>query len=428
MAQESNERVRAAAAQLLAIWGAGELRSAGEKELLTLAARPDDTNIQEVAIRVLGLLGVDAARDVIKTRTAGRNGYVKRAAAQALANLNDNGHVPIIVELLKGPRTKPRNNPNLPEPFDEEIYHRSWAFQFAGQSHNVAFVPALIELLPDRSWNGQTTTTTRDGHTVETRHTVGEDALSALRRLTFRDFASDPQPWREWWAANRNTDWRAELTRSVEGMVPQLAAAEPWVMNEWMGKLEDADDPAVLPFLAGYFRHPRFDISSVGPNTSRGGGATPPALILLLNLASQGSGEARQLLHECSAKSDYPLAIDCPRIEAVFDRRKAVERLRELFSRPTYRYWAADALLQLGDSQGIPALIEELDGPDESAQSLAFLDLRRYTQEDIPYDAKAPAAARKIAADEWRRWWRTTGANFKVKTRQARIDIDCCRI
>jgi PBS lyase HEAT-like repeat len=428
MAQESNAQVRAAAAQLLALWGAGELRSAGEKELLTLAARPDDAYTQEAAIRVLGLLGVDAARDVIKTRTAGGNGSVKRAAAQALANLNDDGYVSITVDLMKPPPGQPRTDPRVPEPFDEGIYHRSWAFQFAGQSHNVAFVPALIALLPNRSWNGQTTTTTTvDGHAVETRHTVGEDALAALRRLTFQDFASDPRPWREWWASTRPTDWRAQLTRYVEGVMPKLAAAEPWIMNEWMGKLEDADDPAVLPFLAGYFRHPRFDISQVGPSTFSGGGGTTPALILLLNLASQGSADARQLLHECSVKSDYPLAIACPRMEAVFDRQKGVERLRGLLSHPTYRYWAADALVQLGDSQGIPALIEELDGVEESARSLAFFDLQRYTQQDIPYDAKASAAARKTAADEWRRWWRSTGTTFTVKTRAARIDIECCR-
>jgi len=41
-------------------------------------------------------------------------------------------------------------------------------------------------------------------------------------------------------------------------------------MNAWMGKLEDADDPAVFPFLAAYFRHPRFDISQVGVNTFSG--------------------------------------------------------------------------------------------------------------------------------------------------------------
>ena len=336
--------------------------------------------------------------------------------------------MPITVDLMKRPTRQPRSSPNIPEPFDEEIYHRSWAFQFAGQSHNVAFVPALIELLPNRSWNGQTTTTTVDGRAVETRHTVGEDALTALRRLTFQDFASDPQPWREWWASNRNTDWRAELTRYVEGVMPKLAAAEPWVMNEWMGKLEDADDPAVLPFLTGYFRHPRFDISQVGPNTSSGGGGTPPALILLLNLASQGSGEARQLLHECSVKSDYPLAIECPRIEAVFDRQKGVERLRWLLSRQTYRYWAADALVQLGDSQGIPALIDELDGagglgaeprvPRPAAVHATGYSLRREGAGCGTQDCGRRVASMVAEA-------RTT---FTVKTRAARIDIDCCRM
>jgi hypothetical protein len=197
-------------------------------------------------------------------------------------------------------------------------------------------------------------------------------------------------------------------------------------MNEWMAKLEEADDPAVLPLLAGYFRHPRFNISQVGPNTSMGGGATPPALILLLNLASQGSHQARQLLYECNDTSKYPLVIECPRIVAVFDRQRAVEKLRKLLG-GSDRYWAADALVQLGDPQAIPALIEELEAPDGSGL-LAIVDLHRYTQEDIPYDANASAQARKVAADEWRRWWRSNRRNFTVKTRAARIDIDCCRM
>src|ERR1700716_3177010 len=100
----------------------------------------------------------------------------------------------------------------------------------------------------------------------------------------------------------------------------------------------------------------------------------------------------------------------------------------EALSRPTDRYWAAAALVQLGDAQGIPALIDVLDGPNQSAQSLAFFDLQRYTQEDLPYDAKASAAARKTAADEWRRWWRSSGTSFTVKTRAARIDLGCCRM
>jgi hypothetical protein len=428
LTQESNARVRVAAAQLLRLWGEGASRRAGENELLALAAGPDDAYVQEYAIRALGLLGVDAARNVIKTRTTAASRNVRLAAAQALVRLNDDGYVAITADLMK-PAPAPANprNRDRPEVFDEDFYSRQWAISFAGHSHNLAFVPGLIDLLSDRTWNGATTTSTVDARQVEVRHTFGVDALTSLRMLTFQDFAADPQSWREWWALNRNSDWRTQMTRFVAGVMPQLASAEPWVMNEWMARLEGADDPAVLPFLAAYFRHPRFNFSAVGPNTSSGGGGTPPAVVLLLNLASQGAGEARQLLYECGRTKDYPLAIECPMVVAVFDRQNAVERLRGLLSRPSDRYFAADALLQLGDSRGISALIEELDS-DELRQVLALQDLQRYTQEDIPFDEKASPEARKAAADQWRRWWRGARGHFMVKTRAARIDIDCCRM
>ena len=383
MAQESNAQVRVAAARLLALWGVGALKSAGEQELLTLAARPDDAYTQEIAIRALGLLGVDAARDVIKSRTAVRMADVKRAAAQALANLKDDGYVPIAVDLMKATPANPRN-PNRPDRTTKISTIAGGRFSSPAKVTTWRLFPRSSTCFPIAAGTAQTTTTTVGGKEVETRHTFGEDALTALRRLTFQDFASDPQPWREWWALNRNNDWRTHLTRYVEGVMPQLAAAEPWVMNEWMGKLEDADDPAVLPFLAAYFRHPRFNISEVGQNSFSGGGGTPPVLVLLLNLASQGSGEARQLLYECSDTSDYPLAIDCPRIVAVFDRQKAVERLRELLSGPlpvlgggrSRAAWRSTGYSRAHRRIGSAGRI--------GASSLAFLDLQRYTQEDYP--------------------------------------------
>jgi len=96
--------------------------------------------------------------------------------------------VPITIDLMKPPPPDPRN-PSRPE-FDESTGLRKSAIELAGESHNVAFVPALIALLPDRSWNGSTTTTTVGGQRVETRHTFGEDALAALRLLTFQDLPS----------------------------------------------------------------------------------------------------------------------------------------------------------------------------------------------------------------------------------------------
>jgi hypothetical protein len=193
-----------------------------------------------------------------------------------------------------------------------------------------------------------------------------------------------------------------------------------------VNELTDADDPAVIPLLAAYFRHPRFNFGQVGPNSFTGGGGPPDVLVLLLNLAAQGSNEARQILYECNDKSEYPLTIECPKIVAVFDRPRATTRLRTLLGGPL-RYWAADALVQLGDARGIPALIDELESREESSRSLAFWDLQHYTQQDIPFDAKASDEARKAAAAEWRQWWQRAEGTFAVKTRAASIDLHCCR-
>jgi HEAT repeat protein len=420
MSREPNDRVRVAEAQVLAIWGSGPVKTAGEVELLSLASRPDVFYVQETAIRTLGLLGVESARGVIRTATAGNTNGVKHARAEALARLRDDGHVPLFVELMNLPTASLR-------PYSEEVFLRQAAIRFAGQSQNTAFVPVLIDLLTDRTWNGSTTTTTVGGQRVETRHTVGEDALAALHALTFETFGPDPQPWRSWWESNLNRDWRTLLTRFVESVLPKLPTAEPWVMNEWVSRIADADDPAVLPFLKAYFRHPQVDIYRVGPNSSSGGGGTPRALILLLNLASQGSADARQLLYECGEINPYPLAIECPRVVAVFDRERAIRGLREPRD-PSYKYWAAHELVQLGDPQSIPMLIQGLESSEISSRSLAFRDLQYYTQEDIPYDPNASAVARKAGADAWRRWWETVSSNFTVKVRAARIDMDCCRV
>jgi HEAT repeat protein len=420
MSREPDDRVRLAEAQVLAVWGSGPVKAAGEGELLSLASRPDVFYLQETAIRTLGLLGVESARDTIRAATTGNSNGAKHVGAEALARLRDDGHVPLFIELMNLQTA-------TAQPYSEEVYLRRASIQFAGRSQNTAFVPVLIDLLTDKTWNGNTTTTTVREQRVETRHTVAEDALAALRALTFEDLGPDPQRWRTWWAANRSLDWRSLLTRFVEGVLPKLPTTEPWVMNEWMSRIADADDPSALPFLKAYFRHPRFDIYRVGPNSSTVGGGTPPALILLLNLASQGFADARQLLYECGETNPYPLGVDCPRVVAVFDRERAIRRLREPRDR-SYKYWAAHELVQLGDPQSIPMLIQELESSEVSIRSLALRDLQYYTQEDIPYDPNASAAARQAGVDAWRRWRETVSADFTVKVRAARIDLDCCRV
>ena len=418
MEQEANARVRFAAAQVLGLWGIGPLKGAGERELLQTVTG-SDSYLKENAIRTLGLLGSDAARSAIKAAAVGNSIRIKQASAEALFRLQDDGYIPITLELMK------LQTVNL-EPYNEDIYLRRQAIRLAGRSHNLDFVPTLIDMLGERSWNGGTTTTTVNGRSVETRHTFGEDALAALRALTFEDLGSDPQSWSAWWNSNRTRNWHMLLSRYVERMLPQIATAQPWVMNEWISKLSEADDLAALPLLKAYFSHPRLEMSQVGPNSFRGGGEMSPALLLLLNLSSQGSNDARQLLDGCSNTNHYPLAIECSRMVAVFDRERGIGRLRDLRGQP-FRYWVAHALVQLGDSQGISTLIEELEATEVSSRTLAFQDLQQYTQMDLHYDANAPGAARKAAADEWRRWWRTVEATFTVTTHAARIDLDCCR-
>jgi HEAT repeat protein len=148
-------------------------------------------------------------------------------------------------------------------------------------------------------------------------------------------------------------------------------------------------------------------------------------LTLLLNLVAQDSREARKILDQCSGRGDG-LAIHCLTLVALFDRQRAVDRLNALLGE-SRRLEAAETLVELGDTRGIPPLIELLDSPSDSERYLAFYALHYYTQEDIPYDADAPIEARRAAARQWRQWWQSAAPTFAVRTHAARIDIECCR-
>jgi hypothetical protein len=213
--------------------------------------------------------------------------------------------------------------------------------------------------------------------------------------------------------ANRTTEWKTLQTRRGEELIPQLVTAEPWQMNEWMTELAATDDPAVLPFMTAYFRHPRFDISRHRPNSAADGDGERRFVRLLLNLTSQGSLEARALLYECSDRIDLPVSITCSRMVALLDRQRGLERIHAGLGQSFKRY-AAQTLVELGDARGIPAIIDLL--AEDATREDGFRILRRYTQEDLPENAAA-----------WQEWWRGAASTFAVNTKAARIDIDCCR-
>jgi hypothetical protein len=103
------------------------------------------------------------------------------------------------------------------------------------------------------------------------------------------------------------------------------------------------------------------------------------------------------------------MRLECARAVAVFDRERGIDALATLLAGSRRSWWAAAAMLMLGDARGIPTLIDELAG---SGASLAYSRLRQYTQEDLPNTTGA-----------WRDWWSRTSAAFVPKTGAARVDL-----
>lgn len=152
LARETDPGARLAAAQLLARWGDGTFRAAGESALLAVVAGDGDERLRAQAIRTLGLLRVDAARDVISARASSASVEITAAAASALARLSDARAAPLTLQLMALKDQTPGTSSD-----------GSWiagirrdAIASAGRRGDLAFVPALIDLLDRRDWNGTT--------------------------------------------------------------------------------------------------------------------------------------------------------------------------------------------------------------------------------------------------------------------------------
>jgi hypothetical protein len=80
-------------------------------------------------------------------------------------------------------------------------------------------------------------------------------------------------------------------------------------------------------------------------------------------------------------------------------------------------------LLQLGDKRGIRARLEDLASAEEAGRLFACRDLRVYTQEPLPCDARASASDRATNLSAWQAWWEQAEPTFRVKTRKAELDL-----
>ena len=192
--------VRLMAAHLLARWGTGTFKSRGERELLTLSGNaPPETRNE--AIQSLGMLQVRSSADSLQAQAADADEDRKRAIVEALFRLNHRAYVMSAAELMGS----------------KDDQTRRWSIELARASHDISFVPHLIDHLDDRGWNGVTTTQSPPGQKpIVTRGALADDALEALRRLTFEDLGVDKVRWRRWLETNRTTSWESLLNRFVQ--------------------------------------------------------------------------------------------------------------------------------------------------------------------------------------------------------------------
>ena len=152
----------------------------------------------------------------------------------------------------------------------------------------------------------------------------------------------------------------------------------------------------------------------------------PRIVTLLLDLTMRRIPGALQRLTACLTAADPEVRMFGSLALAAFDRPRAIERLAIEAKSPDawHRNRASAFLLQLGDSRGIPARLETLASDQEATRMFACRDVRVYTQQPLPCDASASASDRAVTLRAWQAWWQRAQRTFRVKTREAELDLD----
>jgi HEAT repeat protein len=397
-----------AAAYLLARWGEGETRARGLQVLEELARANEPLYYNLDSIRLLHALGVPETTSLIR-QTASRvpdtndlKGQYLLSMAIALHQLGDRDYGPLLSEALR----------------DSRPYVRMDAARFVASSAEISHVALLLPLLDDHAeWNGRT---------------VEQVALESLQRLTLEQLGTDPKSWRTWFETNRDVSRDMLVARRVKAHLAVVREVPIWEANRWIDAFDGAEGAALHPLIDQYLDRRDLDASAVGPNSSRGSGGSGPIgmhgpriVTLLLDMTIRRVPGALQRLTDCLDAADPQVRMFGALALAAFDRPRAVERLAIEAKGPEawHRSRASEFLLQLGDKRGIPARLEVLASDQEAARMFACRDLRVYTQEALPCDARASASDRSVNLSAWQVWWERAEPTFSVKTRLAELDL-----
>lgn len=401
-----------AAAYLLARWGEGGDRARAVQLLEDLARADEPFYYNLESIRLLRSLEVSTTASLIRGAAAKvPDAYDMKAQyllgmARTLHQLGDRDYDAFVSGALR----------------DARPHVRMEAARFLGSSSEISHVPVLLPLLDDHAeWN---------------RRTVAQVAIKALQRLTMEDLGADPKAWRTWFDRNRNVSHDTLVARRVGAHLAVVQKVPIWDANRWFDEL-DGSDGALLPLVDQYLERPDLDASATGPNSFTGTAGTGPIgmygpriVTLLLDMTIRHVPGALQRLIKCLDAADPQVRMSGALALSAFDRQRAVEQLAIEADAPEAgrRSRASELLLQLGDKRGIPGRLEALVNGEAAVRKFACRDLRVYTQESLPCDAGASASDRAANASAWQAWWAEAWPTFKVKTREAELDLQALPI
>jgi hypothetical protein len=397
-----------AAAYLLARWGEGEIRARGLQVLEELARANEPFYYNLHSIGLLHALGAPETPSLIR-QTASRvpdsndlKGQYLLSMAIGLHQLGDRDYAPLLSVALR----------------DARPYVRMDAARFVASSAEISHVALLLPLLDDHEeWNGRT---------------VAQVVLESLQRLTLEQIGTDSESWRTWLETNRGVSRDRLVARRVNAHLAAVRKVPIWEANRWIDEFDGSDGAVLLPLIDQYLDGADLNASAVGPNTSRGSGGSGPIglhgpriVTLLLDMTIRRVPGALQRLANCLDAADPQVRMFGALALAAFDRSRAVERLVMEAKTPDawHRSRASEFLLQLGDKRGIPARLEGLSSDQEAARVFACRDLRVYTQEVLPCDARASASNRAANVNAWHAWWGRAEPTFRVKTHEAELDL-----
>jgi hypothetical protein len=396
------------AAYLLARWGTGENRARGLQVLDDLA-RNEPFYDALASIRLLHALKAPQTAALIRTTVEkvptsdGLKGGFLLGMAIALRQLGDSNYATLLDIPLRDGRPDVRMD----------------AMRFIASTGDLSNVALLLPLLNDR--------------TDSNGRSVAEVAHESLLRLTMeQQLPPDASGWRGWLERTKTASRANVVAQAVEARTAAISNVPIWEANRWIKEFAAGDGATVFPLIDAYLRRPDLVASAVGPNRGIGSGGTGPVglygpriVTLLLEMTQQGLPGASERLVTCLEAADPSIRVFGSLALAAYDRPRALDRLAQDAdaSEGGSPDLASEFLLQLGDKRGIPARLATLNHDYEALRLYACRDLRMYSQQPLPCDARATPLERAVQVAAWNAWWIASERTFTVKTHEAILDL-----